>query len=364
MLNIEAIYLNKNTLYKCELVYSLGMVFMVDVSKVNAVQQNVYNSELKAEKEVKEEDLSLFNGEEFYSVQVLQNQLESAKANNGFIGDGWDDFKNFSGLGLSSDDCEDAISLYKQGKITFEEVEAKINEYKTKQDGSVNLLSNIATGVAAILAGTAVATTGGLATPLVAGILAGAGMKAGVKTVDRATNKVEGDALDGKQIAKDALSGAVTGGIAVATAGTGGDPFANGFSLGGKQLIKGGTKACMAKSALTGLETGAISGASNNLIECAFEEDKKFNLKDFATETATSAVTGATVGVIMGGYNGTLRANGLLKSGGKIAADTTTKGSTIKDIIADEKLVKDTIANAACNAEYKVVSNAVKNIAA
>ncbi|MBQ8887181.1 MAG: hypothetical protein IJY61_05705 [Candidatus Gastranaerophilales bacterium] len=321
---------------------------MVDVSKIGAVQQNVYNSELKAEKEVKEEDLSLFNGEEFYSVQILQNQLAEINSSNGFIGEGWDDIKNGIGLGLSSDDCEDAIQQYKQGKISFEEAEAKINEYKTKQDGSVNLFSNIATGVAAILAGTAVATTGGLATPLVAGILAGAGMKAGVKTVDRATNKVEGDALDGKQIAKDALSGAVTGGIAVATAGTGGGAFNEGFTLGGKKLIEGGTKACMANSAKIGVTTGAISGASNNLIECAFEEDKEFNFKDFATETATSALTGATVGAIMGGVNGTLRSHDLLKHGGAITTETTQQ---------------DTAANIACNIAYKGTNNFVKNTA-
>ena len=320
---------------------------MVDVSKINAVQQNAYKNEVKTNQKA-ENDLSLFNGEEFYSVQVLQGQLESVKSTNGFIGDGWDDIKLFTGLGVSSEDCEDAIQQYKQGKISFEEAEAKISEYKTKQDSSVNLISNIATGVAAIFAGTAVIATGGLAA-LGVGALVGAGTKAGLKTADRATNDVQGDALNGKQIAKDALSGALTGGIAVATAGTGGGAFNDGFTLGGKKLIEGGTKACMANSAKIGVTTGAISGASNNLIECAFEEDKQFNVKDFASETLTSAVVGGTVGAIMGGYNGTLRANDLLKSGGSITTQTTAQ---------------DTVANAVCNAEYKLVNNAVKNIAA
>ena len=115
---------------------------MVDVSKINAVQQNAYKSEVKANQNA-ESDLSLFNGEEFYSVQVLQGQLESVKSSNGFIGDGWDDIKLFTGLGVSSEDCEDAIAQYKQGKISFEEAEAKINEYKTKQDSSVNLISDL-----------------------------------------------------------------------------------------------------------------------------------------------------------------------------------------------------------------------------
>ena len=320
---------------------------MVEVSKVNAVQKNVYNNDVKASNKTNEEDLSLFHGEEFYSVEVLQNQLAEINASNGFIGEGWNDIKNGTGLGISSDDCEDAISLYKQGKISFEQAEAKINQYKAKQESSVNLFSNIATGAAAILAGTAVVATGGLAA-LGVGALTGAATKAGLKTVDRATNKVKGDALDGKQIAKDALSGAVTGGIGVATAGTAGNPFNNGFAVGGKTLIEGGTKACVARCAVTGLETGAISGASNNLIECAFEEDKDFNLKDFTTETVTSAVTGATVGAIMGGVNGTLRSHNLLKHGGAITKNTTQQ---------------DTAANIACNVAYKGTNNFVKNTA-
>ena len=97
---------------------------------------------------------------------------------------------------------------------------------------------------------------------------------------------------------------------------------------------------------VTGLETGAISGASNNLIECAFEENKEFNFKDFANETATGALTGATVGAIMGGVNGTLRTHNLLNAGGKITTNTTNQ---------------DTAANIVCSAAYKQTTSAVKD---
>ena len=316
---------------------------MVDISKIGIIEQSEYNNEALKAKQYNEEDKSIFES----SSQALEDKLVAVKANNGIIADSWDDFKNFTGLGVSSNDCDKAIEDYKAGKITFEEAEAKINEYKTKQDSSLNLFSNIATGTAAILAGTAVIATGGLAA-IGVGAITGAVTKASIKTADRATNKIEGDALDAKQIAKDALSGAVTGGIGVATAGTAGNPFNNGFAVGGKTLIEGGTKACVAKCAVTGLKTGAISGASNNLIECAFEEDKDFNLKDFATETATSAITGATVGAIMGGVNGTLRSHDLLKHGGAITTETTQQ---------------DTAANIACSAAYKTTTNGVKNTA-
>ena len=321
---------------------------MVEITSLDNLQKN-YNigSNVKTQQQTEEKDVSIFQNANDTSVDALQNQLNEIVATNGVVGEGWDDFKKFSKLGLSSDDCNKAIEDYKSGKISFEQAEAKINEYKNKQESSVNLFSNIATGAVAILAGTAVIATGGLAA-IGVGAATGAIAKAGIKTVDRATNKVEGDALDGKQIAKDALSGAVTGGIGVATAGTAGNPFNNGFAVGGKTLIEGGRTACVAKCAVTGLETGAISGASNNLIECAFEEDKEFNLKDFATETATGAVTGATVGAIMGGVNGTLRSHNILKHGGKITTNTTTQ---------------DTAANIACSAGYKTTTNAVKNTA-
>lgn len=320
---------------------------MVDVSRIDT-NQKVYNN-FENTKVEKKDDISIFGNQTNPSVETLEANLNSIKANNGFILDGWDDIKNGTKLGVSSSDCENAIEEYKKGKITFEEAEAKIQEYKTKQDSSLNLFSNIATGAAAIIAGTAIATTGGLALPIVTGILTGAATKAGFKATDRATNKVEGDALDGKQLAKDALSGAITGGIAVATAGTGGNAFNNGFKIGGKTVIDGGTKACMANSAVLGLKTGAISGASNNLIECAFEEDKEFNLKDFATETVTSSIVGGTVGSIMGGVNGTLRTNNLLNAGGSVNVANTTQ---------------DIAANTICNAEYKIVNNAVRSIAA
>lgn len=316
---------------------------MVEISNVDLLKNNTSNyNDVKAVDKTDEEDVSLFNGEEFYSVQVLKSQLSDVEANNGVFLDGWDDFKKFSNLGMSSDDCDDAIEQYKQGKITFEQAEAKINKYKEKQENSLNLFSNVATGIAGLVAGAAVVGTGGLAAVGV-GALAGAATKAGMKTLDRATNKVEDDALDGKQIAKDALSGAVTGGIAVATAGTGSDAFNNGFSIGGKKVIDGGAKACMASSAKTGITTGAISGASNNLIECAFEDDKEFNVGDFAQETITSAAVGGMVGTAMGGFNGVLRNNGVLNE--TIDNDTT----------------KALVTNAACNAEYKGANEFVRN---
>ena len=283
------------------------------------------------------------------NTQLLEEELLAVQDKQGSIMSAWDDFKGFVGIGTSSEKCDDAIMQYKMGKISYEEALAEIEKFNSKQDSSLDLFSNIATGVAAIVAGTAVAASGGTLTPVVAGAIAGAVTKSGVKTADRATNEIEGDALNAKQITKDALSGAISGAIGVKTAGTAGNPFKNGFSVGSTQLIKGGTTACVARCALTGAQTGAISGAANYSIDCAFEEDKDFNVKDLATTTATNSFFSATVGAIMGGFNGTLRTNGLLEAGGDVVSHNT---------------VNDIVANSVCTTEYKLVNNALRSIAA
>lgn len=283
------------------------------------------------------------------TVQQLEEQLQSVQDKQGSMMSAWDDFKGFIGIGTSSEKCDDAIMQYKMGKISYEEALSEIEKFNSKQDGSLDLFSNIATGVAAIVAGSAVAASGGTLAPVAAGALAGAATKAGVKAIDRATNEVEGDALDAKQMTKDALSGAISGAIGVKTAGTAGNPFKNGFSVGSNKLIEGGTKACIAQCALTGAKTGAISGAANYTIDCAFEDDKDFNLKDFATTTAVNSAFSATVGGVMGGVNGTLRTNGLLEAGGDVVSHNT---------------IDDIVANSVCTTEYKLVNNALRSVAA
>lgn len=275
---------------------------------------------------------------------LLEDQLSFVQKEHGTIMKGWDKVKGAVGIGASSDKCNDAIEKYKKGEISFDEAMSEIEKFDKKQDSSLDLFSNIATGVAAIgvatVSAAAIVASGGTATPLVlAAIGAGTGAvaKVGFKATDRATNDVDGDALNGKQIAKDALSGAVTGGLSVATAGTAGTPFA-----------AGGTKACITQCAKTGFKTGAISGASNYTIDCAFEDDKEFNFNDFASTTVTSSIAGGTVGALMGGFNGTLRANNLLNHGGQVDVANTTK---------------DVLANAACSTEYKLLNKGVRAIA-
>lgn len=302
------------------------------------------------------EEISVFDdnaGEKDYSVEaqaaVLEEQLNAVTDKNGCKRGAWDSFKGFIGLGTSSKKCESYIEKFKNGEMSFDEALAEIEKYDQKQDSSLNLFSNIATSVMAIGAATLVAVaTGGAASGLVlaaVGAAAGATTKAVYKYADRATNNIKGDESDVKQIARDALSGAVTGSIAVATMGTGGSSYVQGASRV-SNMARGAVNA-----AKTGVKTGAISGAANYTIDCAFD-DKEFNLKDMAHETVVNAAVGGTVGAIMGSANGFLRSENLLHSGGKPVVESGT--------LANASL-RDVAANSACSASYKILNQKIKN---
>lgn len=251
------------------------------------------------------EELSPSTREEDTEAQLesLNAQLQSVKDEQGIISSLWNGIKCLTNIGSSTEKCEKAIEQFKNGEISYEEASATIAEFQTKQASSVNIVANIATGFAAVAAvGTAIAT-GGLS--LVAGAAIGAGVggatKAGLKFIDRATNKVKGDALDGKQIAKDALSGAVDGAVSVATLGLG-STAVTGKTVAEqtlKQTVIQGAK----RGALDGAISGAVTGAADYTIEAAIEEDVEFDFGEMAKTAAVNAAGGALAGGVMGGVS-------------------------------------------------------------
>ena len=287
-------------------------------------------------------------------LQALEEKLASIESENGCVLKAWDKLKSGLNVGVSSEKCEDAIDKYKNGEITFDEAMAQIEKYDTKQDNSLNLFSNIATGVAAIgtvTAAVATAATGGLAAPALAAIGAGTGAitKAGFKFADRATNAKEKDALNAKQILKDACSGAVTGATSAMTMGTAGSTFTAGASLS-KNVGSAATKCAM-----TGVKTGAMSGSANYMIDCTFDKDKDFNAGELISNTAVSAAVGGAVGGIMGTANTVLRHNGLLNAGGQAGFDSNGNAVfTSKE---------DMVANSICTAEYKALNRGIRDLA-
>ncbi len=301
-------------------------------------------------------DISIFDSEANNSenvsetnIEMLNSQLESVQNEQGCISKAWNGIKDVTGLGVSNNDCEDAIESYKKGDITYEEAEAKIEEYRTKQESSLNLFSNIATSITAIAAATAagaaiIASGGTAAIPMLAAVGAGTGAatKIGFKMTDRATNEVEGDAIDAKQIVKDGLSGAVTGGIAAATMGTG-----SSSSSFGSSVVKSGLN-----SAKTGAITGGISGAANYSIDCVVDEEKDFEISEMASSALKNAACTAVVGAAIGSVNGGLRFTGMLSSGGMISNNAGTIANTA---------TKDIAANSACSSAYKICNDRIKS---
>ena len=310
------------------------------------------------------------------SILALEEQLAATQAEQGFLMKGWDKLKCAVNLGSSSEKCDEAIEKYKNGEMTFDEAMAEIEKFDKKQSNSLDLFSNIITGVGAVLAATAAAaavvgTGGAAAVVMAAGAAAGAGAgavaKPLVKVADKATNDVEND-ITGKSVAKDALSGAISGAIAGATLGNGTAVTASGevVKAGAKASISKSIATSAAKSAKTGLITGSVSGSSGYMLDCAFDENKEFNFGELALNTASSALVSGTVGGIMGTTNGFGKATGILKDGGMVKAVTTESGDGIMDqsgkyLVANAS--KEAMAaNAVCNAEYKLVNRAVRDL--
>ena len=228
-------------------------------------------------------------------VQNLQNTLNNAKNEQGVIGKAWDGIKGLTGLGLSEKKCQKYINNVQNGTMSYDEAFSKISKYSGKQKSGVNLITGISTGVVTAAALGFAPLTGGASILAAAGI--GAAAKAGLKTVDRATNNIQNDAFNIKQIAKDGLSGALDGAVSSATIGI------------GKEAVLSATtaKEAMKQGAIAGAKGGAISGAAigagDYSIDCAFG-DQKFEADDLIVNTAYGAIAGAATGAVIGGIQG------------------------------------------------------------
>ena len=234
-------------------------------------------------------------------ITSLNESFSEVQDEQGLIGKLWNGFKNLTGLGLSSNDVQEKIEQYEQGEITYEEALNTIESFSDKQEGAVNIIANTVTGVAT--AGVAVATGG--AGALLMGAAIGGATKAGVKTLDRATNNVEGDALDAKEIVKDSLTGAVDGMVSAATAGLIKGPIAG-------QTVKQAVKQGMVQGATSGAITGGVTGAADYTVN-TIADNEEFTFGGLLQSTAQNAITGAVFGGILGGITGGVSQNALNK---------------------------------------------------
>lgn len=224
-------------------------------------------------------------------TQELEEKLKEVQDEQGFLGKTWNGFKEITGLGLSNSDCEKLVDKYNNGEISFEEAVSYIEDFKSKQETMSELSANILTGIGAIAFATTALSAGpiGWVAAIAKGAPIGAALKTGIKTLDRATNDIEGDALDMKQMTKDAISGALTGTTSAVSSGVGAGIKAGKVGL---SILNG---------AKCGTICGSVSGAASYLADVAFEEDKEFNTGELLKNTATSAFVSGTVGAVVGG---------------------------------------------------------------
>lgn len=234
-------------------------------------------------------------------INSLNESFSEVQDEQGLIGKLWNGFKNLTGLGLSSNDVQEKIEQYEQGEITYEEALDTIESFSDKQEGAVNLIANTITGVAT--AGITIATGG--AGALLMGAAIGGAAKAGVKTLDRATNNVEGDALDAKEIVKDTVTGAVDGMVSAATAGIIKGPIAG-------QTVKQAVKQGAIQGATSGAITGGVTGAADYTVN-TIADNEEFTFEGLLKTTAQNAITGAVFGGVLGGITGGVSQNALNK---------------------------------------------------
>lgn len=234
-------------------------------------------------------------------ITSLNESFSEVQDEQGLIGKLWNGFKNLTGLGLSSNDVQEKIEQYEQGEITYEEALDTIESFSDKQEGAVNLIANTITGVAT--AGITIATGG--AGALLMGAAIGGAAKAGVKTLDRATNNVEGDALDAKEIVKDTVTGAVDGMVSAATAGIIKGPIAG-------QTVKQAVKQGAIQGATSGAITGGVTGAADYTVN-TIADNEEFTFEGLLKTTAQNAITGAVFGGVLGGITGGVSQNALNK---------------------------------------------------
>ena len=233
----------------------------------------------------------------------LEEKFEEIKDKQGFIGNAWNEVKELTSFGVSEIDCKDMLRKYNNGEISFEEAVNYLDEFDAKQKSMSNLLSNIATGAASIaiatplgLAGATGAKTISWALAFAKGAPIGAVLKTSINALDRGSNNIEGDALDAKQMAKDAISGAITG----TTSAVSGASSIGYKSLVDNGLITEGTLvASTVKGAMCGMQCGALSGSANYMTDVAFQ-DKEFDFGELTKTTLTSAAVSGTVGGVVG----------------------------------------------------------------
>ena len=316
--------------------------------------------------------------ESLLSPLDLRKDIEETKSHQGLIGRLWDGFKNLTGIGAGSSKALKAIDDYESGKISKEEMNLAVDNYKQGQKQCVDLVADIASGIAAfgafaLATGIGLAAspfTGGASLGLVAagfGIAgaAGAAVKVGVKGIDCAVGGRKYDTLG-----YDLATGGINGMFAPITAGIGG---AAGKAVAGrvgvtalreggevivKEALVGTTRGALAKTLLTtnvkyiggslgarvlALGTdmavnGAITGAVDAGTRYLAGDTKDKSFEGFAKEVGAGTLGGFIMAPIIGGGM-RLAGNGIGKLTGKLRGKVSANYAQAKSAMMNTPVV-------------------------
>ena len=272
------------------------------------------------------------------NIAKLNNQekaLNKAKKEQGWIGKGWDWFKNKTGIGDGSNKAQQQINaerkLLKQiktGKISkkdfkettgldytkenlakfqkgeLSQAETKINGYKEGQDMATDMVGDMVSGIAAVgiytVAVAAAPVTGGASLLVGFGLAtaSGAAIKVGIKALDTVGTDKKYTLKDLKH---DAATGAFSGGLAPVTAGLGGAVGKTVATKFGVQAIKTVGKEVAEEAAKGGVKSTLKAALAN---PAGYE----YVGGTFAKRTASMAAEMATDGALGGAIDGGFRA--------------------------------------------------------
>ena len=271
----------------------------------------------------------------------LRAELEKTRDEQGLIGKAWDGIKNLFGFGAGSNKAEKAIEQYENGEISYEEAQKALTDYQMGQENCVDIVADIASGIASFGAFSLATGIGLVAAPFTGGAslglvaagfavagVAGGASKVAVKGLDAAVGGREYDSLG-----YDLATGSINGIFAPITAGVGGAAgkavasrvgvqFAKeGGEVVVKEAIEGTIKGSITKAVLntniryTGgtlaaralamgtdmAVNGAISGAVDSGVRYLASDEENKSLAGFAQEVAVGTVGGFVASPIIGG---------------------------------------------------------------
>ena len=326
----------------------------MDVGKNRKVQKSSLNGIFSLKKNTyipamhkKTKDSVSLNTSLNNDAKILNNELVKIKGEQGLIGNLWDGFKNLTKVGAGSQKVEKAIKDLNNGKLTNEEAQQILENYKDGQKTCVDVVADMISSIVSVGAFVAAVPSGGASLPvgLAISTALSTGLKVGIKGIDAKSN---GREYNSKNLLYDVVTGSVNGLLAPVTNGFGssltktigcklgleitGDVLETGAKNTLKNLIvnqsidvAGGTVKQRALALGAGMAIdGALGGAADNTVREIVEEKDNKNVFKAATEGFLGGLIMAPI--IGGGFRI------VSKFGSKIGDKISFKSNNVSDI--------------------------------